>query len=454
MSRLSISAARNLLTTSNSRDLLSSAEEAHPDVTITKNPLSELSANDFSTHVALAHELERPAPSIATQAGIGVLDSTQAPNLAGLLTTVPFASLNQESSPSASVTKVDLRKFCAQPFDQAKCGCCWSCGSTGALTDMIAYRGGIANPELSPLLILTRCFNDATSPDSVSEPVYGCCGASSSSGGLACLSVYGAASGNGAQDLSKAIAANACDVSDTDTCVDAERSCGDGNWCCGDNPILNISAKSTQPAWRVKRGSIVALTDAATMKFMLKTRGPLVANMIVYDDLYNLKDKVYMRTSTASDGAHCVEVVGFDDDLEFKTPRGKYVKGAWLIKNSWGRKWGPLQGYFYVAYNSVWSENQDIRIEWNYTRNKGGVKKQGVDLLGGSLSFDFESWPRGLKEPEPKIIKSIVKPTRVSRGSRNAGEDESVRFAKTLVISVTISLFIISVIVGVFCMRK
>ena len=41
----------------------------------------------------------------------------------------------------------------------------------------------------------------------------------------------------------------------------------------------------------------------------------------------------------ASSDGHCILVVGYDDD-----------KQAWLIRNSWGPEWGPMNGYAWFGY--------------------------------------------------------------------------------------------------------
>lgn len=49
---------------------------------------------------------------------------------------------------------------------------------------------------------------------------------------------------------------------------------------------------------------------------------------------------------------HEVGLVGWDDDYEFtnyKDKNGQPLKGAWIMRNSWGEKWGE-GGYAYVSY--------------------------------------------------------------------------------------------------------
>lgn len=55
-------------------------------------------------------------------------------------------------------------------------------------------------------------------------------------------------------------------------------------------------------------------------------------------------------------GGHAVLAVGFNDDLPVGTPSGattsRKLKGALLIRNSWGQEWG-VDGYAYLPYEYV-----------------------------------------------------------------------------------------------------
>lgn len=62
------------------------------------------------------------------------------------------------------------------------------------------------------------------------------------------------------------------------------------------------------------------------------------------------KDAYYNEDDTPDTGYHAVTIVGWDDDF----PASRFDKdpgrdGAWLLKNSWGTRWGD-NGYFWMSY--------------------------------------------------------------------------------------------------------
>lgn len=57
----------------------------------------------------------------------------------------------------------------------------------------------------------------------------------------------------------------------------------------------------------------------------------------------NQKDQYYTGSANSN---HAAVIVGWDDNLEFSGAPGK---GGWIVKNSWGTKWG-YNGYFHVSY--------------------------------------------------------------------------------------------------------
>jgi hypothetical protein len=91
------------------------------------------------------------------------------------------------------------------------------------------------------------------------------------------------------------------------------------------------------------------ITAAEDMRSHLRSRGPLIGTLSVYDDFYNYGSGVYRHVSGAFDGGHCVCIVGYND-----------AAGCWIAKNSWSAQWGE-SGYFRIAYGncgidaSMWS---------------------------------------------------------------------------------------------------
>ncbi len=70
-------------------------------------------------------------------------------------------------------------------------------------------------------------------------------------------------------------------------------------------------------------------------------RGPLIANMILFDDLKSYRGGVYRHRGGMQLGSHAIVLVGWrDDDL------------AWIVRNSWGPEFGD-GGYFEVAWDDA-----------------------------------------------------------------------------------------------------
>ncbi len=70
-------------------------------------------------------------------------------------------------------------------------------------------------------------------------------------------------------------------------------------------------------------------------------RGPVVSNMILYEDLAHYGGGVYRHVAGDQLGAHAVVLVGWSD-----------ADAAWIARNSWGDGWGE-GGYFKVAWDDA-----------------------------------------------------------------------------------------------------
>ena len=80
--------------------------------------------------------------------------------------------------------------------------------------------------------------------------------------------------------------------------------------------------------------------DEDAMKQALIEYGPLVICVLVYDDFFNYKRGIYRSLWGEVKGGHVISLFGYDDDKRY-----------WLVKNSWGDKWGE-DGWIRVSYDA------------------------------------------------------------------------------------------------------
>jgi hypothetical protein len=90
---------------------------------------------------------------------------------------------------------------------------------------------------------------------------------------------------------------------------------------------------------RIKILSATRITSDAAAKAAIAAGQAVQFAMDVDDDYFDVdSEAVYSPEYGDYAGGHCQSAVGYDD-----------VRGAWLVKNSWGTSWG-FDGYAWVAY--------------------------------------------------------------------------------------------------------
>ncbi len=102
--------------------------------------------------------------------------------------------------------------------------------------------------------------------------------------------------------------------------------------------------------------------DVNLIKQRLMEKGAMYYTYKCFDDnYYTTEDGTWTYSDngksvygTETEGGHAVTIVGWDDNFSkdnFHPDAGVKNDGAWLIKNSYGEKWGN-DGYFYISYES------------------------------------------------------------------------------------------------------
>ncbi|MFP4547254.1 MAG: C1 family peptidase [Fidelibacterota bacterium] len=127
--------------------------------------------------------------------------------------------------------------------------------------------------------------------------------------------------------------------------------------------------------------------DMNTIKTNIMENGPLYSTMYWSGAYYNGIDYTYAYPAKSIPN-HAVLLVGWNDTL--KTDVGK---GAWIVKNSWGRDFGDM-GYFYVSYQDSSMNSRvvhwDIRKKTRYNHFVNGYDDVGfVGNIGYGDGADY-----------------------------------------------------------------
>jgi hypothetical protein len=105
------------------------------------------------------------------------------------------------------------------------------------------------------------------------------------------------------------------------------------------------SQQAIAQAANYKAAEFRSISSVQQMKAALANRTPVVAGIMIYEDMYNLvgPNAVYNTTTGNDLGGHAITLVGYDDNQ---------FGGAFKVINSWGTGWGD-NGYFWLPYDMV-----------------------------------------------------------------------------------------------------
>ena len=93
--------------------------------------------------------------------------------------------------------------------------------------------------------------------------------------------------------------------------------------------------------WAVRTVRLTSFTHVDVTVDAIKQAialGPVYAGFLAYNDLQYYTGGIYKHTGTDMPVGHAVTLIGWDDS-----------QGCWIVKNSWGTKWGE-NGYFRIAW--------------------------------------------------------------------------------------------------------
>ena len=154
-------------------------------------------------------------------------------------------------------------------------------------------------------------------------------------------------------------------------------------WASGFDKYLNALKYRAKSFNRIE---IASETDLAQVKSYLYNKGEdghkggllcfsgYSSNWTMDNDYSGPSETGYkcMLTKLATDGAHGMTIVGYDDTVEYTSADGKLTKGAFIAVNSWG-DYMHDRGHYYLPYELFLSEHDHLAL--------------GNDLLGVEVEY-------------------------------------------------------------------
>jgi hypothetical protein len=133
----------------------------------------------------------------------------------------------------------------------------------------------------------------------------------------------------------------------------------DTNKCNGLSCFKKCKVTDKDTVYKFKNVRILSKKDSLAnnilrIKHSLMNNGPVVAGMVIYDNIPNgLYSGIYFgKTPGAKNlGGHAIYIIGWGNN--------NVVGDYWIIKNSWGKVWGVITdpGYLYIKTGMCGVEN-------------------------------------------------------------------------------------------------
>lgn len=283
-------------------------------------------------------------------------------------------------------------------FNQYNCGCCWAVGVSQSMNDSFMISKNVKNPNFSPQILLS-CYPDSgqckgDNPVSILKWIeknglekkklnYDWCTEDKE-----CTTKF-SKSNPSPDDLMLVLSNKIEECPKKEDSKEDELEFRKHYVTKIIHPHLKITDKDLKSKLKVTRKNI---------KVHIKKHGPVVGGFLVlknlfhgnflssgnkhaiYFDKFDYKKKIREDKLDPSKivGFHVISVVGWGVDKEVdgiyigKTPGTKHKVEYWIVRNSWGEKWG-IDGYFHLAmypHNKHSTLDISIKMEEGY---RGGI---------------------------------------------------------------------------------